>query len=451
MLKQRIIQISALGISLSGYIWLGYFTERTDFLQTISLYSVLFLLYVFLLYKNKSGDSYKIAIGGAVLLRLSLLLMTPNLSDDYYRFIWDGLLTVNGMNPYLLTPAELINSQQAVPGISDELFQHLNSSGYLSAYPPVSQFIFWLSAKLAGAGIFGNIIMLRVVILLAESGTLTLLYKLANRFKLPPGTILIYALNPLVIIELTGNLHFEVVMIFFLLLAAYLLINDKLLLSAISMGLAIGTKLIPLLFLPILIKRLGIGRSLRYYLVIGATVLLLFIPFLNGESISHYFSSLSLYFRVFEFNASVYYLIRWIYFQTFSDTLIIITQVLLPVLTLLAVTVISLKQQSDSQQSIFLSMLFCLTVYYIFTNNVHPWNLTTLVMLSVFTSYRFMLLWSWGAILTYSAYRTFPYSENLWLVAIEYFLALGWMAVEIIDLHIRRNRKLKENRLTLWI
>ena len=79
MLKKRIIQISALGISLSGYIWLGYFTERTDFLQILSLYSILFALYVFILYNNKSSGSYKIAIWGAVLLRLSLLLMTPNL------------------------------------------------------------------------------------------------------------------------------------------------------------------------------------------------------------------------------------------------------------------------------------------------------------------------------------------------------------------------------------
>jgi hypothetical protein len=375
--------------------------------------------------------------------------MTPNLSDDYYRFIWDGLLAANGVNPYLLTPAELVDSQQIVPGINAELFQHLNSPAYPSAYPPVSQFIFWFSAKLAGASVFGNIIVLRILVLLAEIGTLTLLYKVATRLKLSPGIILIYALNPLVIIELTGNLHFEAVMIFFLLLAVYLLIRGKLLFSAISMGLAIGTKLMPLILLPLLIKRLGVGRSIRYYLVTGAVVILLFIPFLNGEAISNYFSSLSLYFRVLEFNASVYYLIRWVYFQTFSDTLINVTQVLLPVVTLLAVFVISFKQKSDSQQSILVSMLFCLTLYFVFSNNVHPWNLATLVMLSVFTGYRFMVLWSWAVILTYSAYRTFPYSEDLWLVAIGYCLALGGMTGEVIHHHIRRNRSSKGSRLTV--
>jgi uncharacterized membrane protein len=268
-------------------------------------------------------------------------------------------------------------------------------------------------------------------VLFAEFGTLTLLYNLARRLKLNPSIILIYALNPLVIIELTGNLHFEAVMIFFLLLAVYLLMNEKLLLSAVSIGLAIGTKLIPLIFLPLLIKRLGTGRSIRYYLVTGITTILVFIPFINEEAIPNYFSSLSLYFRVFEFNASVYYLVRWIYFQTYNDTLINITLVLLPAMTFLAVIIISIRQKSDSQQSIFVYMLVCLTVYFIFTNNVHPWNLTTLVVLSVFTGYRFVIVWSLGIVLTYSAYRTFPYSENLWLVAVEYCLALGTMAWEI--------------------
>jgi len=143
----------------------------------------------------------------------------------------------------------------------------------------------------------------------------------------------------------------------------------------------------------------------------------------------------------------VYYLFRWVYFQTSSDTFITITQVLLPVLTLLAVIVISFKQRVDSRHSIFLSMLFCLTAYFIFTNNVHAWNLTTLVMLSVFTTYRFMLPWSLGVVLAYSAYRTFPYSENLWLVVIEYLLILGWMAGEIIRHHKRRTVETRENKL----
>jgi alpha-1,6-mannosyltransferase len=440
MRGSRYLQIVALLFSLSGYIWLGYFTERSDFVQLVCLYSALFALYFFLLYINRSGSSYKIVIGGAILLRLSLVLMTPNLSDDYYRFIWDGLLTANGMNPYLMTPAEVIAGYGAVPGISAGLFQDLNSGSYLSAYPPVSQFFFWLSVKLAGTGVYGNIIVLRVFMLLAEFGTLFLLHKLAVRFKLSPSIVLIYALNPLVLIELTGNLHFEAMMIFFLLLAVYLLTRKRLLFSAVCMGLAVSTRLIPLVFLPLLIKRLGLRRSLIYYLVTGATAVLLFLPFLNGQAVANYFSSLSLYFRVFEFNASVYYFFRWLFFQTNSDTVINVTQVLLPVLTLISVIVISIKQRVDSQRSIFTGMLFCLTAYFVFTNNVHAWNLTTLVMLSVFTDYRFMLPWSWAVILSYYAYRSFPYAEDLLLVAVEYAVVFGWLLAEIVR-HMRKNGK----------
>jgi hypothetical protein len=145
----------------------------------------------------------------------------------------------------------------------------------------------------------------------------------------------------------------------------------------------------------------------------------------------------------------VYYLIRWVFFQPFSETLINLTQVLLPVVTLLAVIVISIKQKVNNQKLILLNMLFCLMVYFIFTSNVHPWNLVPLVMLSVFTNYRFVVLWSWAVVLTYSAYQTFPYSENLWLVAIEYCLVSGWITWEIIHNHIQRNRRNRENRLII--
>jgi uncharacterized membrane protein len=440
VLRHRYFQVSAWVLSLVGYIWLGYFTQRTDYVQVISLYSVLFILYVVILYGGGSAVRYRTVIGGAILLRLSLILVIPNLSDDFYRYIWDGLLTADGLNPYMLTPAELASSEQAVPGISAELYQNLNSPGYLSAYPPVSQFVFWVSAKLAGASILGNIVALRGIILLAELGTLMLLHGLAVRFKLTPGTVLIYAINPLVIVELTGNLHLEAVMIFFLLLSVYLLVRERQFLSAATMGLAIGTKLMPLILLPLLLKRLGIGRSLRFYLVAGAVVLLAFTPFMNGQSVSNYLSSLALYFRVFEFNASAYYLVKWAYYQTSSGTLISIAQMLLPVITLLAVIAISVKQRVDSRQSLFVAALFSLVVYFLLTNNVHPWNLTPLVMLSAFTGYRFVLVWSWGVVLTYSAYRTFPYSENLWLVAFEYLLVLAWMARETVGYHVRRSR-----------
>jgi alpha-1,6-mannosyltransferase len=431
MKKTRTIQAAVLSLCLAGYIWLGYFTTRTDFTRLILIYFLLFGLYLFICYSRNFRYNLKIVIGGALLLRLSLLLMTPNLSDDYFRFIWDGLLVGSGYNPYLMIPADFLNVAPAIPEITPALYAQLNSPYYHSAYPPLAQFVFALSAKLSGGSLLGNIIWLRVFIMLAEFGTILLISKILSRFRQPPGLVVLYAFNPLIIMELTGNLHFEAVMIFFLLLAVYLLIRERPLRSAISFGLAISAKLLPVIFLPLLIRRLGLVKSLKYFAVTGAVVLLLFAPFLNMEAISNYFSSLALYFRVFEFNASVFYVIRWLGEQAGSDSIPLIARIALPVITFISIITIAAREKGTDWASLFPVMLLCLSVYLLFSTGVHPWNLTPLVILAVFTRYRYVLPWSLLIVLAYATYQTIPYAENPWLVAVEYVVVLGWAAWEI--------------------
>jgi uncharacterized membrane protein len=357
--------------------------------------------------------------------------MTPNLTDDYFRFIWDGLFLAEGYNPYLILPSDFINGSQTVTGIDITLYEQLNSPNYYTVYPPTCQFIFGLSAKLFGGNILGNIIMMRIFILLAEFGSILLLYRLTKIFRLRPSLVFIYAFNPLVILELTGNLHFEAFMIFFLLLAIYLLAKERQIFSAISFAIAIDIKLLPLIFLPLLIRRLGVRKSLIYFVTVGTTVLLLFLPFLSFQALSNFFSSLQLYFQVFEFNASIYYLVRWIGHQITGYNIIAISGVLLPIIALFIIITIVFRERILNWKSLFTSMSFCITIYFLFATTIHPWYLTSLVMLSVFTGYKYPQLWSLLVILTYWTYQTLPYSENLWFVAIEYFAVIGWLGYEI--------------------
>jgi uncharacterized membrane protein len=95
-----------------------------------------------------------------------------------------------------------------------------------------------------------------------------MLKELLLYFKLPPKKIVWYALNPLIILELTGNLHFEVFAIFFLLASFYLLLKERQTLSALLFSLAVCIKLIPLIFLPSLLPYLGIRKASYYYLIV---------------------------------------------------------------------------------------------------------------------------------------------------------------------------------------
>lgn len=430
MSKKRVAQTLILVASLGCYILLGYFTKRSDFIWIVCLYSSLFVFYLYILHNKYFSNSFRIAFISAIVFRLSLLLMTPNLTDDYFRYVWDGLLFTGGENPYLVTPAEYVNSTTVVSGVDISLYERLNSPYYYSAYPPFSQLIFGLSVKISGHDIFTNLLILRGIFILAEIGSMFVLYKLSVLFGRSPKVMLFYALNPLVIMELIGNLHLEALMIFFFLLAMYLLLKEKHGLSAICFGLAVGTKLIPLIFLPLILKSIGIRRSIKYLITTGIIVIILIFPFFNLEAISNYLESLRLYFEAFEFNASIYYLLKLLYGLSDTGNIIPIIHIMLPIITLLVVSVITWKTDTSRSDNLMNGMLLCITAFYLLSTNIHPWNLTPLIMLSVFSRYRYMLSWSAGIVLSYFAYRTFPFSENIWLISIEYLVLGGHMGYE---------------------
>ncbi len=430
--RQSAVRLIALTLlSLPLYIWIGYATVRTNFFQLLLLFGLLSALYVLAIYKKAFDAQFPLVLGAAMLLRISLLFMTPNLTDDYFRYIWDGLLSTNGYNPYLSIPSQFIQGETAVPGITASLYTGLNSADYYTVYPPVCQLIFGLAAEIAGGNILGNIIIIRLIILAAEFGTIIFLYKLAGKLSWSPKAVAIYAFNPLVIIELTGNLHLEAVMLFFLVLSIYLLVLNKKNYAGLSFGLAVATKLLPLIFLPLLIKRLGLVKSIIFYAIVGATISVLFLPFYSANLIPDLFSGLSLYFQRFEFNASFYYIIRWIGYQFTGHNMISILGIVLASITFLIILAIAVTEKKVNWLSFFKSMLMCLTVYFLLATTVHPWYITSLVLVSLFTSYRYPIVWSLAIILSYAAYRSVPFSENLWLVSVEYVILLSYMGYEL--------------------
>jgi hypothetical protein len=77
-------------------------------------------------------------------------------------------------------------------------------------------------------------------------------------------------------------------------------------------------------------------------------------------------------------------------------------------------------------------MLFALACYYFLSTTVHPWSVVFLLGFSIFTDYRFPLLWSFTIILSYYTYSNPNYTENLGLLAIEYLLVIGFFIYEMI-------------------
>lgn len=402
-------------------IWLGYFTPRQSFGQLISLYSALFVVYFFLV---KTFKNAREVIFLGVFFRLLLLLAIPALSDDFYRFVWDGRLLFNGINPYTVLPADFIQTIDFQRIIGDKtIFEKLNSPNYYTVYPPLNQLIFAASAALSQGSLFGNVVALRVFILLAEISLLFILMKnkYSNKFNL-------YAFNPLIIIELTGNLHFEGVVMCFLVLAFYVGVKNRksLVFSSFLFACAVCVKMLPLIFIPLIIKQLGWKKGIVYALMVGMFTALFFLPFLDRMLIEKLFSSVNLYFQKFEFNASIYYLVRAFGFKTFGYNIIGTAGKIMAFLTFSGVLFISWKSKN-----LFVGALAILTLYFAMATTVHPWYATNLLVIAIFTSFRYPIVWSYTIFLSYATYQTNLYQENLWLVTLEYLLVLGMMLYEL--------------------
>ncbi len=268
---------------------------------------------------------------------------------------------------------------------------------------------------------------MRCFLILADLGTLYFGRKLLLKLKLPTHQIFWFILNPFIIIELTGNLHFEGVMLFFLLWSIYLLHQKKWIWSAILLGISVSVKLLPLLFLPLLwnyfvknrktensdIPGLNFKKLLGYYLIVGLTVLASFLPFLSSEFISNFSASIALWFQKFEFNASIYYIIRWIGFQLKGYNIIATAGKILPLIVILILTGLAFFRRNNSTQKLIGTMLLGVSAYFFLATTVHPWYIATPLLLSVFTKFRFALVWSFLVMLSYSAYTAKRISGKL--------------------------------------
>jgi alpha-1,6-mannosyltransferase len=427
-LSKAAIIITAIMASVSGYIFLGYSATQSDFSEFILTHFLLFLLSFFLIKYIRNPQS--IIVTG-MFLRIIFLFSTPALSDDVFRYIWDGHLMTNHINPYLHTPASIMAQDFSADMVSslNELYPNLNSPEYYSVYPPVSQFVFSLAAKF-GAGNLGlSIFFIRIITLAAELGTLLLLPVLLNNLKIPVNKMGFYAFNPLVIYEISGNLHIEGLMIFFLLLGMIFYTASNYIKSALFMAVAVGIKLIPLIWVPFMMKHLVVKKQVTYFMIFTCSCLILFLPFILDSRFINMALGLNLYFQTFEFNASFYYGVRWITSYISGYNQIAVTGPLLAACSAILMIWYFIKAKITHPVTIPYLFIAVFTVYLLLATTVHPWYITPLVFLSVFTGYIFPVMWSVLVALSYSAYASNPVQESGWLIAIEYavLLLFIWM------------------------
>ena len=428
ILNSKNTAVSIIGISVILYIIWAYNLARFEHSKLLLIYTVLFGSYYFIVKNQKIKESWLSYL--AVLFRLLFLLAIPNLTQDFYRFVWDGRLILEGLNPYLHTPNELMESSIGLFPQMNTLYEGMGalSAKHYSNYPPVHQMPFIIAAFISKHSILGSIVVLRLILISADLGILVFGKKLLKKLNKPTRTMYWFILNPLVIIELTGNLHFEGLMLCLFIMSLYFIHSKKLHMAAVVMALSIAVKLVPVLSLPLFLNKLGWKKSVLFYSVTAAVFIILFIPFFSFGLLENFSATIGLWFSNFEFNASVYYFLKGTLENINGVSVINSMGIIVACVVTLQTSCLLLKKKKETSQ-IILMILWILSGYYFISTTVHPWYIISLLLLSVFTNYKFVLVWSYTLILSYIAYNEYSVEECNSILIIEYtpvILMLGW-------------------------
>ncbi len=384
----------------------------------------------------------QVVLGLGIALRLLAVLVWPNLSEDFYRFLWDGQLWLAGYHPLDFVPeqapADFQNDNAA-------LLTQLNSAQYFTVYPPLSQLIFIVSAAFAKTT-FSGVLVLKSLLMLADLGVLWLLYLLDTSAR--KRGLAFYALCPLVILEVCGNGHFESLALLGVLLAVYafakLAVNPRSRwlpwLAGFGLGMGILAKLVPAIAGPAVLLAFWFSRkehSRRWFSSLAfltSTSIVLIIGFgclFSGADTTGFGESLDLYFRTFEFNGSLYTLAStlgtWYKGYNWIATVG-------PVLGLLALSIIIILAlaQRRLRWSLEETLLWSFTAYLVCATTVHPWYFIYLVGLGTLTSYRWPYLLSFTAFLSYLAYAKTPIEVPTLALLLEYLPVAALAAYEVL-------------------
>ncbi len=270
--------------ALAGMDW-RYGTLRAAYTpQTIAWYGLAFFAYLgLLLWAEKRGISPGWMWGGAILFRIVLLFTTPTLSDDVYRYLWDGYVANEGVSPY----AHAINSPE-LDYLDIPQRALANNAWMASPYLPASQAVFFGITAVFPLHPF----YLQLAMVGFELSAAWILARLLALAALPSRRLLIYLWNPLVIIEGAHGAHIDAWMLLLAVLAVYFALKPVTTkseqpggilsgfdyrrgLSPLFLALATLTKILPVLLLPVLFW-LWNWRQRLFYAVVVVVVLLPF-------------------------------------------------------------------------------------------------------------------------------------------------------------------------------
>ncbi|HUI30537.1 MAG TPA: glycosyltransferase 87 family protein [Candidatus Acidoferrales bacterium] len=310
-------------------------------------------------YASPAGRFLVLIITGLV-LRLVLIPIHPIGSDDFYRYLWDGKVIANGINPYRYSP-----SDPALTGLHSQILPaRVNFADMKTIYPPLAEILFYLAYRISGENFLG----IKLLLFVFDIMTLFGIFMIVRKLNLSRKNILLYALCPLPLFQFFVDGHMDGFGLPLLVFGILFYITDKKLLSYFLIGLSICIKPLALIVIPIFVfSERGMLNRLKVVTVPIAVCVLLYLPFLFSGSP---FQALITFTENWTFNGVVFDLLN----SFLNDNQRTRAVCALLLLVLYAPIVLSRKELlTKIYLSVFLLMIF--------SPVVHPWYLSWLAIL----------------------------------------------------------------------
>lgn len=345
----------------------------------------------------------------AALCRGVQLATGPVLSDDIYRYLWDGRVAASGINPYRYPP-----NHPSLEFLRDANYQEINHKHLETLYPPLTQSVF-----LTGVLLKSNLLTLKIIFVFFDLATLLVIFLILYKRKRNPALCIIYAWNPLVIMEFAHSGHLDSLAIFFLMLGIFLLDQRKGGYGFLSLAFSFLSKYLSAILLPyFILKKKYIGRAGIYLLAVCVG----YLPFLDAGS--NLFSSLKVYAADWEFNSAPFTILRY-----FIGDANVVRGILLS-----ALVVFSFYQ--GHRQEDFLKYSYLIIGFALFlAPTLHPWYLCWIVPFLCFFPNRAWIVFTGLVTLSYWVWVDYGMTGSwslkpqiLWLEYLPFYVLLVYEA-----------------------
>ena len=308
--------------------------------------------------------------GLAVVVRLALLPLAPELSDDVNRYLWDGHVQAAGVNPYEHAPDAF-----EVSGLRTGYHPAINNPSVSTIYPPAAQLVFLLIA-LAGSSVF----LMKAVWIGCDLATAWVLARtVRDRGGDEMPVLLLWLWSPLLLVEVAWSGHLESLGLLALALTIRFAGQGRVRGASAGVALAIATltKFAPAAALPALVRRQGLPAAIGFL----ATVALLYLPYASaGQAL---FTGLRTYNEHWWFMKGAFGVLEWIAGDPINAR------------RLAAVIVLGvIGWTAWKAMELDRALLWILGAGMIFTPTLHPWYVLWMLPMAVLRQSRPWLLLS---------------------------------------------------------